>query len=117
MALEADGPRVAGTLSQSLGQVNLPESLQTGKDVFAEWSWDGNTVIVRNCRLGFFPIFFYATKREFGVSPSVDRLLECGALADLDDYAMAMFLRLGFLVGEDTVLRAIRMVPPGGEVR
>ena len=46
VSLEADGPRVIGTPSQSLGQVNLPESLQTGKDVFAEWQWDGNTVVV-----------------------------------------------------------------------
>lgn len=117
VSLEANGPRVIGTPSQSLGQVNLPESLRNGKDVFAEWQWDGSTVIVRNCRFGFFPIFYYATKSEFGVSPSIERLLKYGAPPDLDDAAIAVFLRLGFLLGEDTVFRAIRMVPPGGEIR
>jgi asparagine synthase (glutamine-hydrolysing) len=116
VTLEADGPRLMGMPAQRLGQVNLPEPLQTGKDVFAEWQWDGNKVIVRNCRYGFFPIFYYATENEFGVSPSVERLIECGAPADLDDAALATFLRLGFLVGEDTVFRAIRLVPPGGEI-
>jgi len=117
VSLEADGPRLKGLRSQRLGQVNLPEPLQTGQDVFAEWQWDGGKVVVRNCRFGFFPIFYYATENEFGVSPSVGRLIECGAPTDLDDTALATFLRLGFLVGEDTVFRAIRMVPPGGEVR
>ena len=53
---------------------------------------NGACVVVRNCRLGFFPIFYYATDREFGVSPSVGRLLECGVSPDLDDAAMAAFI-------------------------
>jgi asparagine synthetase B (glutamine-hydrolysing) len=117
IALEDAGTRLQGMAARRLGQTDLPEPLQTHHDVFAEWQWDGACVVVRNCRLGFFPLFYYATDREFGVSPSVDRLLECGVSTDLDDAAMAAFLRLGFHVGEDTVFRAIRTVPPGGEVR
>jgi len=111
------GPTLQGMSSQCLGQTTLPEALQTGNDIFAEWQWDGNQAIVRNCRFGFFPIFYYAKDNEFGVSPSVEQLLECGAPPDLDDAALATFLRLGFHLGEDTVFRAIRAVPPGGEVR
>ena len=48
VVLESDGPVLTGMPTQRLGQVNLPEPLQTGKDVFAEWQWDGNKVIVRN---------------------------------------------------------------------
>jgi asparagine synthetase B (glutamine-hydrolysing) len=114
--LGAGGAILHGIPAQRLGQVDLPEPLQTNQDVFAEWQWDGTRVVIRNCRLGFSPLFYYATDKEFGVAPTVDRLLECGAPSELDDTALAVFLRLGFHVGEDTVFRAIRAVPPGGEV-
>lgn len=117
VALGDNGARLKGMAARRLGQTDLPESLQTRYDIFAEWQWDGACVVVSNCRLGFFPLFYFATDREFGVSPSIDRLLECGVSPDLDDAAMAAFLRLGFHVGEDTVFREIRAVPPGGEVR
>lgn len=115
--LSAAGPDVAGSPSARLGQAGLPQPLQTGQDVFVEWHWDGKEVVVRNCRLGFFPAFYYATDKEFGVAASVEKLLECGAPHDLDDAAMAVFIRLGWVLGEDTVFKAIRMLPPGGEVR
>ncbi len=54
--LSETGPDLTGTPSARLGQVNLPASLQTGRDVYAEWHWNGQEVVVRNCRLGFFPI-------------------------------------------------------------
>jgi len=115
--LTPSGPVLAGTPSARLGQVNLPVPLQTEQDVFAEWQWDGSQIVVRNCRLGFYPIFYYATNTVFGVASSVEALLECGAPQDLDDSAMAVFLRLGWVLGEDTVFKSIRMLPPGGEVR
>lgn len=114
--LSATGTDVAGTPSARLGQ-GLPEPLQTEHDVFVEWHWDGKEIVVRNCRLGFLPAFYYATDKEFGVASSVEKLLECGAPNDLDDAAMAVFIRLGWVLGEDTVFKAIRMLPPGGEVR
>lgn len=109
--------RVEGTASRRLGQVNLPRQLQTGQEVFAEWTWDGVEVVVRNCRFGFFPLFYYATADEFGVSSSIERLIKCGAPTELDEAAVATFLRVGWLVGNDTVFRSIRLVPPNGEVR
>ena len=40
------GPTLQGMSSQCLGQTTLPEALQTGNDIFAEWQWDGNQAIV-----------------------------------------------------------------------
>lgn len=111
------GPGVTGTPSARLGQIHLPAPLQTGQDVYAEWHWDGREVVLRNCRLGFFPLYYYATDKEFGVSPSIEKLLAHGAPAELDDAAMAVYLRLGWTLGEDTVFRHIRALPPGGTVR
>lgn len=111
------GFEVTGHPQARLGQVNLPAPLQTGRDVFAQWDWDGVEVVVRNCRLGYFPLYYYATDSEFAVSPCIERLLECGAPAELDDAAMAVYLRLGWVLGEDTVFRQIRALPPAGTVR
>jgi asparagine synthase (glutamine-hydrolysing) len=111
-----DGHEIIGSPSVSVGQVHLPAALQTAQDVFAEWHWDGNQAIVRNCKLGFFPIYYYATDKEFGVATSIERLLACGAPSDLDDSAMAVCIRLGWLVGDDTIFRSIRTLPPGGKV-
>ena len=110
-------PDVTGSPTQRLGQVDLPECLRTGQEIFGEWHWDGGRVVVRSCRFGFFPLYYYATDDEFAVSNSIERLIECGAPAELDEMALATFLRLGWHVGDDTVFRSIRMVPPDGEVR
>jgi asparagine synthetase B (glutamine-hydrolysing) len=108
---------VTGSATARLGQVNLPASLQTGVDVFAEWHWDGKEVQVGNCRLGFFPIYYYATEDEFGVAASIEKLLDIGASRELDDAAMAVYLRMGWTLGADTIFRAIRALPPHGSVR
>jgi hypothetical protein len=80
--------------------------------VFAEWAWDGATLSVRNDRYGYFPLFYAARGDEVWISPSVFRLLAEGAPAELDDAALAVFLRMGDFVGEDTPFAAIRQVPP-----
>lgn len=115
--LRGSHAEVAGVQGMQLGQVRLPAALQTGRDVYAEWHWDGAEVLVRNCRLGYFPIYFYATENEFGVSPSVETLVAQGAPTHIDDAALAVYLRLGWTLGEDTVFRAIRALPPDATVR
>ena len=107
------GTQVSGVTSARLGQVNLPAPLQTGRDVYAEWQWDGQEVMVRNCR----PIYYYATDKVFAVSSAIEQLLAQCAPAELDDAAMAVYLRLGWTLGEDTFFRHIRALPPGGTVR
>jgi len=115
--LGSGSPEVMGLASTSLGQENLPEPLSSIHDVVCKWDWDGTQVVVRNCRLGFLPVYYFASKDVFAVSTSIEKLLQCGASSELDDVAMATLLRLGFVVGDDTVFKSIRMVPPDGEVR
>jgi hypothetical protein len=80
--------------------------------VFAEWEWDGTALTVRNDRYGYYPLFYAARGDEIWISPSVYRLVAEGAPAALDDAALAVFLRMGGFVGEDTPFAAIRQVPP-----
>lgn len=117
VSLKGSAAVVRGITDHRFGQTSLPQSLQTGQEVMAEWSWDGSCAVVRNCRLGFMPVFYYASEAEFAVAPVLSRLLETGVPVELDEGALAVLLRLGFHTGEDTVFRGIRAVPPGGEIR
>jgi hypothetical protein len=83
--------------------------------IFAEWRWDGRRLTVRNDRYGFQPLFYFCAASEIAVSTSILALLAAGAPADLDEDALAVFLRLGFFVGNDTPFRSIRVVPPDAQ--
>src|SRR6266511_3959829 len=78
--------------------------------IFAEWSWNGTCLTVRNDRYGFQPLFYFANENEIAVSDSIHMLLAAGAPRELDDAGLATFLRLGHFLGEDTAFRAIRML-------
>jgi asparagine synthase (glutamine-hydrolysing) len=85
-------------------------------EVFAEWRWDGQELVVRNDRLGFFPLYVAASASSIKLSPSIPDLVEAGVPAALDDSALAVFLRIGFFVGEDTPFAAIRALPPAARL-
>lgn len=85
-------------------------------DVHAAWRWDGRTVSLRTCRYGFFPLYYFASEERFAVAPSLSALLAQGVPAEPDDAAVAVFLRLGFLLGEDTVFKHIRVAPPNARI-
>jgi asparagine synthetase B (glutamine-hydrolysing) len=81
--------------------------------VFAEWSWDGRRLVLENDRYGMMPLFYFATEAEFCVSFSIFKLLDEGAPRELDWPALAVYLRTGYYVGDDTCFKAIRAVSPG----
>jgi asparagine synthetase B (glutamine-hydrolysing) len=80
--------------------------------VWATWSWDGRALRAENDRYGMRPLYYAAWPGRLAISPSVPALLAAGAPADLDEAALAVFLRVGFFLGEDTPFRAIRALPP-----
>lgn len=80
--------------------------------IFAEWSWDGSRLSVRNDRYGFYPLYYFAKDDEICVSPSIIRLLMEGASPEIDFTALSVFLRVGFFIGEDTPFLSIRALPP-----
>jgi len=89
-------------------------SVSIPTDPFAEWTWDGTRLKVVTDRYGFFPIFYHTTRDTISVSPSLMALLDAGAPSTIDDAALGVLLRTGFLVGDDTVFRDIRVMPPHG---
>lgn len=94
---------------------------QTGRPipegVFASWEWDGQELRATNCRYGMYPLFYHATADEICISSSLVTLLQRGAPRDFDYAALAVFLRLGFFLGEDTPFRSIRQLPPNAVLR
>lgn len=84
--------------------------------MFAQWSWDGETLQAQVDPLGYFTLFVYAKDGQLGVSPSILRLLEHGADPAPDPVALAVFHRLGFFVDGDTPFAHIQALPPGGRL-
>lgn len=80
--------------------------------IFAGWEWDGKQLRVFNDRYGFYPLFYFVTNDEVAVSPSLPDLVSKGAPLELDYDALSVYLRVGFMLGEDTPFRAVRALPP-----
>lgn len=103
------------------GEVEGPPRWEWGRrlgddGIFAEWSVEGGRVTARVDRLGMAPLFYAAGPGWIVLSPNALRV--AGAIDDrsLDDEAMAVFVRRGYFVGEDTPWRAVRAMPPGGRL-
>ncbi len=106
-----------GSATCSLGFRIDHTGRQLSEGVFASWKWDGQELRATNCRYGMYPLFYYATPDAFCISSSLATLLQRGAPRDFDHAALAVFLRLGFFLGEDTPFRAIRQLPPNAALR
>jgi asparagine synthase (glutamine-hydrolysing) len=100
-----------------LSPVRSQESSGTPATIYSEWTWDGEQLLLKTDRLGFYPLFYAHGSGEILVSPSLTTLIARGASTELDDIALATFLRLKFFLGEDTPFKAIRVLPPSGYLR
>jgi len=110
-----DRVEIMGAVAGQLGH-RLPSVDGKRPDgVFAGWSWDGSRLEVCTDRYGFYPLYYFASERYIGVSTSIHTLLALGAPREIDEAALAVFLRLGCFVGDDTPFEAIRTVPPDAD--
>jgi hypothetical protein len=92
----------------------LGDAAAAADGIFAEWSWDGRRLTARSDRYGASPLFYAHHGNRLSVSPSLVKLVDEGAPAVFDEAALAVFLRLGFFLGDDTPFQSIRTLPPGG---
>ncbi|EYT82315.1 asparagine synthetase moeH5 [Streptomyces sp. Tu 6176] len=110
-----DGVRAEGDKEVRLGHVLDGDPLADGpppEGVFAAWSWDGERLRARNDRFGVHPLYYRAGADSLALSPDPLALLVPGEPAALDHDALAVFVRLGFFLGEDTPFAAVRALPP-----
>src|SRR5947209_19785427 len=75
--------------------------------VFAGWSWDGAVLRAWNDRYGILPLYYSTHGEDIALSTSILRLLAEGASPELNYSGLAVFLRLGAFLGEDTPFRDI----------
>ena len=117
LAVSSSAPVVSVVRDDSVWTLTGPEqahsrSATIGDEVFAGWHTDGRRLIVEHDRYGVHPFFYTATRESIQLSTSIDSLLASGVASAVDDSAMAVFLRTGFFVGDDTPFAAIRAIPP-----
>lgn len=92
------------------------ENCDGNNGVFIQWKIENDTLILENDSFGFFPLFY--TKDEEGVSFSssiLDLIQPSGE--ELDDTAIAVFIRFGSFVGNSTAFSRIKALPPGARLK
>lgn len=104
---------VQGNRKANLGYRFDGSAASDGDGVWAEWTWDDHSLMARNDRFGFLPVYYCQMSSGFGISTSAMELIRAGADRELDDVAISVFLRLGYYIGNDTPFKAIRLLPPG----
>ena len=101
----------SGAANSAVGH-RIPKSGHQIEDgVFAGWSWDGAVLRAWNDRYGIRPLYYLSRGEEIALSTSILRLLAEGASAELNYSGLAVFLRLGTFLAEDTPFRDIRALP------
>lgn len=106
---------VEGTPKCFLGhKITREDSIEDG--VFAEWNWNGKELTARTDRYGVYPLFYFSRPGEICISPSIQVLLGRGASAELNYPGLAVFLRLGSFIAEETPFREVHAFPPQGRL-
>ncbi|MGE3402990.1 MAG: hypothetical protein AB7K63_10405 [Vicinamibacterales bacterium] len=108
IARAADGRLIASGLSCWSAGYQAGD----GAGIFAGWRFEGGRFALFNDRYGLHPLFCWQSDDACVIADSVQALLEAGAPRALNEDALAVFVRIGFFLGDDTPFRAIRAVPP-----
>jgi hypothetical protein len=115
-----NAPFFAARQSRDGFETTGPPTFRTGHSsgdgVFAQWHWNDGRLAVERDRWGVQPLFWSVTPTSVHISSSIDALLAAGVPAELDEAAMAVFLRTGFFVGDDTPFASIRALPPATSI-
>ena len=82
------------------------------KENLVSWTWTGQEVIARSDAYGLTPLYYCAGQNEIVLGTSLLGPLSRGVSADLDEAAIAAFLRLQFYLGDSTPFSAIKRLPP-----
>ena len=108
--------KTRGSASCTLGTPIKISGKPDEEGIFARWEWDGEQLVARNDRYGFYQIFYFQLPGEICISSSIFKLIEEGAPTDLDYRGLSVFFRLGNFIGEDTPFEHIRVFPPSASI-
>ncbi len=104
--------RTRGVHSCTLGHPIAQPKGAKPHGIYAQWNWDGQRLTVVNDRYGFYPLYYYWYQNELCISSSIPTILKHVSNRDFDFEGLAVFLRLGFFIGDHTPFKHIKTVPP-----
>lgn len=113
ISLDGSEPRVSGQPAFATGHRILRGPGLPDDGAYGGWTWTGSELLIEHDPFGLLPLYEWRTSQSIAISTSPLKLLALGAPGTLDDSALAVFLRMGFMVGADTPFEAIRAVAPG----
>lgn len=106
--IEADGSSFSGTKTHSV----WADICSNGPTLECSWHVSDGRLEVRSDRLGFIPIFYWHGGSRLVVSDSLAELAARLPQRRFDDRAVAVYLRLGYYLGDTTILDGVRVLPP-----
>jgi hypothetical protein len=101
-----------GDLTVSLGRA-IEENGAVVGGVFCRWRFENGRFHIENDRHGFFPAFYAQSGNRLVISTGIGSILRADMGKGLDSDALAVALRLGWHIGDETPFRDIRRLPPG----
>lgn len=93
------------------------DSISGKNGIFAEWHIENDCLILTNDKFGLFPLFYTNNGSGFSFSSSIVDLLVTENDRQLDEAAIAIFLRTGSYIGDATPFANIKALPPGAQLR
>lgn len=109
-SVETEGPgeRLIGR------QVRHPREGDRPDGVWVRWVWRDGTLTVTNDRHGYLPLYYMATGDEVCVSPSLMDVVRRTGRRIWNPLALGLFVRIGSFLGDETLFRDVRLLPPNG---
>ncbi len=81
-----------------------------------EWRWDGRSLAVQTCPHGLVPVYYFARGGTIIVSTSIAELLKRGADAAWNWPGLAVMLRCGSFIGDETPFADIHALWPDAKL-
>jgi len=88
--------------------------LEDGEGVFNRWSFTANGVIAENDFFGFRPLYYKASKGHLWLSEDIRYLIEPNE--ELNYPALAVFLRMGDYLDDQTAFKHIKTLPANSKL-
>lgn len=106
----ASGNILVDGLASSAVDHRLENSSGVQQGVYAEWNFDGKLLSVQTSRHGLVPLFAFITDAEVCISWSLLKVVEKTRRTEFDDDAIAVFLRVGYFLENDTPFKDVKVV-------
>lgn len=93
------------------------DSASGDNGIFVKWKSDDTSLILQNDSYGMYPVYYSSSSKELHFSSNIECLVRNEEDCQLDDEAIAVFLRAEWYIGNSTPFLNIKALPPGALLR